>query len=75
MVRHHNERLTLEVEAMKERGELQQAHHDTLVSPLQPLQAGQQVLQQAHSDSPCGLLPACLRLMAPPLGGCLPVCA
>ncbi len=41
VVRHHNERLTLEVEAMKERGELKQAHHDTLVRPLQQLDAGQ----------------------------------
>ena len=41
VVRHHNERLTLEVEAMKERGELKQAHHDTVVRPLQPLRVGQ----------------------------------
>ena len=41
VVRHHNERLTLEVEAMKERGDLKQAHHDTVVSALQPLEAAQ----------------------------------
>ena len=59
MVRHHNERLTQEVEAMKERGDLKQAHHDTLVRPLQALGAGQQGLPRGA--------PACLRPVAPPL--------
>ena len=69
MVRHHNERLTLEVEAMKERGDLKQAHHDTLVSPLQPLEAGQQGLQQPHRDAPVGLLPVCDMWHPPPPPG------
>ena len=45
---------------MKERGDLKQAHHDTLVRPLQALGAGQQGLPRGA--------PACLRPVAPPLG-------